>query len=182
MNSDETIAGLQLYLETCWDYVPEESAKTAERVIRFAQEWKNIREHEPKLYFEANFVADEMVIIKGISYASMCEHHMLPFMGTCSIAYFPSEKGVLGVSKFARVVNYFASRPQLQERLTMQIGEYLVENLETEDIAVFMNGVHTCAKIRGVQEPNMVFDTQFVAGKFRDNASTRQEFLATIQR
>jgi len=150
------------------------------RVRSWVEEWKKDAATEPKLYFEKTVKVDEMVVVTNIEFASLCEHHLLPFVGRVDIGYFPSDKGVLGVSKFSRIVDHFAHKPQLQERLTDEIATFLREKAETPDVAVRMNAQHLCARIRGVKQPNLGFVTQVVHGKFRENSDTRAEFLRQI--
>lgn len=155
---------------------------SVQRQKRFIMDWRKDADTVPKLVFENTFKmeCDEMIVIRRINLASMCEHHLIPFTLVADIAYFPSPKGVLGVSKFARIVRHFAHKPQLQERLTVEIADFLEQELETQDIAVRIVGQHLCAKIRGVEQANMDFVTQVVRGKFRENDATRAEFLKQI--
>jgi GTP cyclohydrolase I len=120
---------------------------------------------------------EEMVCIDNIEVKSMCEHHFLPFVGNATVAYIPNEK-VLGLSKFNRVVDFFARRPQIQERLTEQISAALRLILETEDVAVVIRSSHFCVKLRGVEDSCSDTITSRVAGRFRTVDSLRAEFLA----
>jgi GTP cyclohydrolase I len=110
---------------------------------------------------------DQMVIVRDISIHSMCEHHFLPFIGTCHIAYFPKDK-LLGLSKFNRTSQYFGNKPQVQERLTNEIANFLKKGLGTEDIAVVITAKHLCCAIRGVHDPNSDTLTSSLGGKFRE--------------
>ena len=129
----------------------------------------------PKMTVFPNKNYDQMVLIRDITVNSCCEHHFLPFVGKCSIAYLPG-KNVLGLSKFSRAVQHFAARPQLQERLTTDIGTFLQKVLKTKDVAVLVDCVHTCCSIRGAKDATSSTVTSFLGGKFKDTA-LRSEFL-----
>lgn len=118
---------------------------------------------------------DEMVVIRDIPIYSLCEHHMLPFIGKCHIGYIPKTK-VLGLSKFARIVDMFAKRLQVQERLTVQIGEAIMEAVDPKGVGVVMNCCHMCMAMRGVEKSNIITTTSHVAGIFKSNEKTRNEF------
>lgn len=120
---------------------------------------------------------DEMICVNGITVQSMCEHHAMPFIGTASVAYIPGEK-VLGLSKFNRIVDFFARRPQIQERLTEQVSAALRYILGTEDVAVVIRAEHFCVRLRGVQDACSDTVTSKLTGKFRDVPELRAEFLA----
>jgi GTP cyclohydrolase I len=121
-----------------------------------------------------------MVVVKGIEFYSMCEHHMLPFFGKAHIAYIPSKK-ILGLSKFARVVDVFARRMQVQERMTIQIADALEQALEPVGLAVVTEASHLCMMMRGVEKQGSSTRTTAMSGIFRDDARTRQEFLEAIR-
>jgi len=121
----------------------------------------------------------EMVIVKGIEFYSMCEHHMLPFFGRAHIGYIPN-RSVLGLSKFARVVDVFARRLQLQERLTSQVADALAEVLQPRGLAVVTEASHLCMMMRGVQKQGSTTVTSAMRGVFREDARTRQEFLQAV--
>ncbi len=124
---------------------------------------------------------DEMVIVRDIEFYSMCEHHMLPFLGQAHVAYLPRGK-VIGLSKIPRVVDLFARRLQVQERMTRQIHDFLNAALHPHGVAVVVEGVHLCAKIRGVKKANARMVTSYMCGSFKENESTRNEFLEHIGR
>ena len=128
--------------------------------------------------FEAE--GSEMVVVKGIEFYSMCEHHMLPFFGKAHIAYIPGHK-ILGLSKFARVVDVFARRMQVQERMTIQIADALERVLEPRGLAVVTEASHLCMMMRGVEKQGSSTRTTAMRGVFRDDARTRQEFLEAIR-
>jgi GTP cyclohydrolase I len=122
----------------------------------------------------------EMVIVKDIDFYSLCEHHLLPFFGKCHIAYIPSTK-VIGLSKIPRLVDVFSRRLQVQERLTNQIADIILEKVAPRGVAVVMEGTHLCMSMRGVQKQNSFAVTSAMHGIFRDKARTRMEFLELIR-
>ena len=122
---------------------------------------------------------DEMVIVKNIELYSMCEHHMLPFIGKCHIAYLPNNK-VIGLSKIARVVEVFARRLQIQENLTNEIANCILEKTGAAGAAVIIEAQHMCMMMRGVEKQNSVMTTSCMLGTFRKSPSTRNEFLSLI--
>lgn len=121
----------------------------------------------------------EMVLVRDIDFYSMCEHHMLPFFGRAHIAYLPNGK-ILGLSKLARVVDVFSRRLQVQENLTTEIGQCLQDLLQPEGVAVVMKAQHLCMMMRGVEKQNSETVTSEMIGAFRDQPSTRMEFLSLI--
>jgi GTP cyclohydrolase I len=124
---------------------------------------------------------DELVVLRDVSFHSMCEHHLLPFEGRCHIAYLPNGR-VVGLSKLARVVDAFAHRPQVQERLTTQIADILMSELGATGVAVVMEAVHTCMTCRGVRKPGSVMVTSAVRGICNTNASTRAEVMSLLHK
>jgi GTP cyclohydrolase IA len=124
--------------------------------------------------------SDEMVIVKGVEFYSLCEHHLLPFFGSCHIAYLPKGK-IIGLSKVARLVEIFSRRLQVQERLTQEIAEAFSELIPNHGVGVVMKAEHLCMKMRGIQKQNSHTITSALLGKFRDDAQTRLEFLTLIQ-
>ncbi|MFM9269210.1 GTP cyclohydrolase I FolE [Halomonas elongata] len=123
---------------------------------------------------------DEMVLIKDIELYSICEHHLLPFTGKCHIAYMPSGK-VLGLSKFARIVDMYARRMQIQENLTRQIAEAVQQVTNARGVAVVIEARHLCMMMRGVEKQNSSMTSSVMLGAFRESQSTRQEFLTLVQ-
>lgn len=124
----------------------------------------------------------EMVILKDISFYSMCEHHLLPFYGVAHVGYIPNREGrVVGISKLARVVNVYARRLQLQERMTTQIADAILEALQPDGVAVVIQAVHLCMTMRGIEKPGSVVVTSATRGLFRSRAATRAEFLSLVQ-
>lgn len=129
--------------------------------------------------FENKYQYSEMLVEKNITVQSHCEHHFVPIMGRAHVAYISSGK-VIGLSKLNRIVQYFAKRPQVQERLTVQIANELKEVLQTEDVAVIIDARHLCVSMRGVQDVNSSTVTAHYGGKFKDDEATRQEFLRHV--
>jgi GTP cyclohydrolase I len=119
---------------------------------------------------------DEMVIARDIPFTSLCEHHLLPFIGTAVVAYLPGER-ILGLSKLARVVELFARRPQVQERMTTQIARWLDDNLAPKGVGIVLRAEHTCMTVRGVAARGATTVTSTLLGRLRDDARTRGEFL-----
>ncbi|WP_172116513.1 GTP cyclohydrolase I FolE [Halomonas hibernica] len=122
---------------------------------------------------------DEMVLVKNIELYSMCEHHLLPFIGKCHIAYLPDGK-VLGLSKFARIVDMYARRMQIQENLTREIADAVQQVTGAKGVAVVVEARHLCMMMRGVEKQNSSMSSSVMLGGFRDNPATRQEFLTLI--
>ena len=129
--------------------------------------------------FENKYQYSEMLVEKNITFFSHCEHHFVPIHGKAHVAYI-SNGSVIGLSKINRIVQYFSQRPQVQERLTMQIGNELIEALGTDDVAVIMDADHMCVSSRGVKDTTSSTLTSFYAGKFEKDEQTRNEFLKYI--
>ena len=138
---------------------------------------QNIEDVINEAVFEVD--ANHMIIVRDIEVYSLCEHHMLPFFGKCHIGYIPNGK-VLGVSKLARLTDLFARRLQIQERLTNQIAETLMDVLSPEGVGVVMEAKHLCMMMRGVEKQNSNMVTSAMEGSFRQSAKTREEFLRLI--
>jgi len=158
--------------------------RTPERVARAYQELTAGYHVDPvKLINDAIFdvTYDEMVVVRDIEYFSLCEHHMLPFMGRAHVGYIPNGK-VIGLSKIPRIVEMFSRRLQIQEQMTQQIAEFLNETLKPQGVAVVCEGVHMCATMRGVKKTNARMVTSAMLGLFKRNQSTRSEFLSNIGR
>jgi GTP cyclohydrolase IA len=135
---------------------------------------------DPTQVLEAVFEADhdEMIMVRDIPMASVCEHHLIPFVGKAHVAYIPNEQGrITGLSKLARLVDGLARRPQVQERLTAQIADAMVERLEPRGALVVIEAEHLCMSMRGVRKPGAVTVTSAVRGMFRDSMSTRMEAM-----
>ena len=136
----------------------------------------NPREHLRKFFTEEY---DEVVLVRDISFNSLCEHHLLPFMGKAHIGYLPDGK-VVGLSKLARVVEVLSRRPQVQERLTEEIANLLLEELDAKGVAVVVEATHSCMTIRGVRKPGSLCVTSAMKGIFRSNLSSRSEIMQLI--
>ena len=136
---------------------------------------------DPKVHLQKFFTEkyDEMVLVRDIAFNSMCEHHLLPFIGKAHIGYVPNGK-VVGLSKLARVVEDVSHRPQVQERMTEQIADLLIEELDVKGVAVVIEASHTCMAIRGVRKPESVCVTSAMKGLFRSNLSSRSEVMTLI--
>ncbi len=124
---------------------------------------------------------DDMVIVRDIEYYSLCEHHMLPFLGKAHVAYIPNQK-VIGLSKIPRIVDMFSRRLQVQERLTRQIADFINEVLEPKGVAVVMDGIHMCSMMRGVKKHGSGMTTSAMLGTFRESDISRREFMSHINR
>lgn len=129
--------------------------------------------------FEVEY--DEMVIVRDIEFYSLCEHHMLPFLGRAHVAYMPRGR-VIGLSKIPRIVDMFSRRLQVQERLTRQVADFLMEVLHPRGVAVVVEAIHMCSMIRGVKKHDTRMTTSSMLGAFRNNMATRMEFLDNISR
>jgi GTP cyclohydrolase I len=155
--------------------------ETPGRVARmYAEMFSGLRE-DPRIHLKKFFAEkyDEIVLVRDISFDSMCEHHMLPFMGKAHIGYLPDGR-VVGLSKLARVVEGVARRPQVQERMTETIADLLMEELQARGVAVVIEAIHSCMAIRGVRKPGSVCVTSALKGAFRSNPSTRAEIMTLI--
>ena len=154
---------------------------TPARVARMYAELFQGLHRDPRRHLSKSFseTCDEVVLVRNISFNSMCEHHLLPFMGTAHIAYLPGDR-VVGLSKLARVVDEVAQRPQVQERMTEEIANLLVDELHAKGVAVVIEAVHTCMTIRGVRKPGSLCVTSAMKGCFRTKASTRAEVMTLI--
>lgn len=125
---------------------------------------------------------DEMVIVRDIPFSSMCEHHLLPFVGKAHIAYIPSDNKIIGLSKLARIVDNFAKKPQVQERLTHDIADFLNDNLKPKGVAVIIEAEHMCMSIRGARASGSKTQTSALRGIMRTDARTRTEVLALLDK
>ena len=156
---------------------------TPERVAKawdfFSQGYRtNVQEIVNGAIFEED--CSEMVVVRDIEFFSMCEHHMIPFFGRCHVGYL-SNKKIIGLSKIPRIVDAFSQRLQVQERLTSQIAETLMDILDPIGVGVVMEGRHLCMQMRGVEKQNSFATTSSMLGQFRDSAETRSEFLSIIR-
>ncbi|GBD93768.1 GTP cyclohydrolase 1 [bacterium BMS3Abin05] len=157
-------------------YTPERVAKAYKYFMRGYRQ--NLKDILNGALFEEKY--DEMVIVKNIDYYSMCEHHLLPFFGKAHVAYIPNGK-IIGISKIPRIVDMYARRLQVQERMTTQIADALQGLLNPLGVAVVVEGQHLCMMMRGVEKQNSVMITSAMYGAFRNRTSTREEFLRLIK-
>jgi GTP cyclohydrolase I len=155
--------------------------ETPARVARMYAELFSGLHDDPRVHLRKFFTEkyDEMVLVRDISFNSMCEHHLLPFTGVAHIGYIPNGK-VVGLSKLARVVESVSHRPQVQERMTEQIANLLIEELEVKGVAVVIEATHSCMTIRGVRKPGSICVTSAMKGIFRSNLSSRSEVMTLI--
>ena len=185
MNTDTiALAVKDILLAIGEDPSREGLVRTPERVAKSYGELLGGYRMDPQaLINEAVFdvVYDQMVIVRDIEFYSMCEHHMLPFIGRAHVAYIPSEK-VIGLSKIPRIVDLFSRRLQVQERMTTQIADYLDVVLKPLGVGVVVEGLHMCMMLRGVKKHDARMTTSAMLGNFRTNMSTRMEFLDNISR
>jgi GTP cyclohydrolase I len=156
-----------------------DTPKRAAKAFEFLTEGyrRNVKEVVNDALFESD--CNEMVVVSGIELYSLCEHHLLPFIGKCHVAYIPSGK-VLGLSKVARIVDLYARRLQIQEGLTTQIANTMMDVTGAEGVGVIIEARHMCMMMRGVQKQNSVMRTSAMLGVFKDNQATRSEFLSLI--
>jgi GTP cyclohydrolase I len=174
----------ELLVEIGEDPAREGLVKTPERV---AEAWQYLTSgyglSAKEVINGAIFEQEEnnMIIARDIEIYSLCEHHMLPFFGRCHIGYIPRGK-IFGVSKLARLLDMYARRLQIQERLTYQVARVIKDELKAEGVGVIIEARHTCMMMRGVEKQNSVMVTSSVLGSFHDDLATRNEFLALIQR
>ncbi len=155
--------------------------ETPARVARMYAEMFSGLKQDPRIHTQKFFTEnyDEVVLVRDISFCSMCEHHLLPFIGTAHVAYIPNGK-VIGLSKIARVVEVISHRPQVQERLTEDIANIFVEELGAKGVAVVIEASHSCMTIRGVKKPGSSMVTSAMKGIFRSNLSSRAEVMQLI--
>jgi len=187
--AQECITDIECAVRTILEAIGEDPnrqglQRTPARVARTYQELTAGYHVDPvKLINDAIFdvTYDEMVIVRDIDFYSLCEHHLLPFMGRAHVGYIPNGK-VIGLSKIPRIVEMYSRRLQIQEQMTQQIAEFLNEVLQPQGVAVVCEAVHMCAAMRGVKKPNARMVTSAMLGTFKKSQSTRNEFLANIGR
>lgn len=185
MDLEKIEQGVRLILEGIGEDVNREGLlKTPSRVAKMYAECCAGLYQDPAVHFETLFNEDheEMVIVKDIPFYSMCEHHLAPFFGKAHICYIPAadDGRVCGLSKLARLVEVFARRPQVQERLTRQVADTLVEQLNPQGVMVVIEAEHLCMSMRGIKKPGSKTMTSAVRGAFESNAATRAEALSLI--
>ena len=156
--------------------------ETPDRVARMYEELFSGLRTDPAAILRKTFTEkyDEMVLVKNIVFDSMCEHHLLPFFGKAHIAYLPNGR-IVGLSKLARIVEILSHRPQVQERMTEQLADLVMQELDARGVGVVLEASHTCMSMRGVRKADSVCTTSAMRGVFQSNLSTRSEFMALIQ-
>ncbi len=156
--------------------------ETPRRVAKMYEEMFSGLHLDPARHLKILFpeIYDEMVLVRDITFTSMCEHHLLPFSGVAHVAYIPNGK-VTGLSKIARVVEEISRKPQVQERMTQTIAEIIDDHLVTSGVAVVVSAEHSCMTIRGIRKPGSSTVTSALRGEFKDNQSTRAEFMSLIK-
>ena len=184
MDTAKIEAGVRMILEGVGENPDREGLKeTPARVARMYEEVFAGLTQDPAVHFETTFDehCNEMVLVRDISFYSMCEHHLVPFYGKAHIAYIPAPDGrVCGLSKLARLVEVYAKRPQVQERLTGQIADTLVEQLNPQGVCVVLEAEHMCMNIRGIRKPGSKTVTSAVRGCFLSDIKTREEALRLL--
>lgn len=155
--------------------------ETPQRVARMYEEMFGGLRLDPSSVLKKSFLEkyDEIVLVKDITFESMCEHHLLPFFGKAHVAYLPNGK-IVGLSKLARAVEILSRRPQVQERMTESLADLIMDELNARGVGVVLEASHTCMSIRGVRKPGSVCTTSAMRGSFRSNLSTRAELMALI--
>ncbi len=155
--------------------------ETPGRVARMYAELFAGLHTDPRVVLQKTFTQkyDEMVLQRDITFESVCEHHLLPFVGKAHVAYLPNGK-IVGLSKLARVVEIVSRRPQVQERMTEEIADLLMQELEPKGVGVILEAAHTCMTIRGIRKPGSICTTSAMRGAFKANASTRAELMSLI--
>ncbi len=184
MDRDKIMQGVRLILEGVGEDVDREGLlDTPRRVADMYEEIFAGLGHDAAEHFCVTFNEghQEMVLVRDIPLYSMCEHHLLPFLGKAHVAYIPGKHGrICGLSKLARTVDVFARRPQVQERMTSQIADTLVDHLDPVGVIVVIEAEHLCMSMRGVQKPGAITTTSAVRGIFERNAATRAEAMSLI--
>ncbi|MCL4079411.1 MAG: GTP cyclohydrolase I FolE [Anaerosomatales bacterium] len=185
MDREKIERGVRLILEGIGEDPGREGLlETPRRVADMYEEIFAGIEQDPAEHFSVSFNEghQEMVLVRDIPLYSMCEHHLVPFMGRAHVAYIPGKHGrICGLSKLARVVDVFARRPQVQERMTSQIADTLVEHLDPQGVLVVIEAEHLCMSMRGVRKPGAITTTSAVRGIFASNIATRAEAMSLIK-
>jgi GTP cyclohydrolase I len=185
MDRDRIMQGVRLILEGVGEDADREGLRdTPRRVADMYAEIFAGMEGDPAGLFKVTFSEDhqEMVLVRDIPLYSVCEHHLMPFMGRAHVAYVPGKDGrICGLSKIARVVDVFAKRPQVQERLTSQIADTILQHLQPQGVMVVIEAEHLCMSMRGVQKPGAVTTTSAVRGIFQSKPATRAEAMSLIK-
>ena len=175
-------AAVRMLLEAVGEDPEREGLRdTPDRVARMYEELFAGLSEDPSVHLKAVFDEHhhEVVLVRDIPFHSTCEHHLMPFTGQAHVAYIPNGK-VIGISKIARIVDAFAKRPQVQERLTSQIADFLSDGLKAKGVAVVIDATHTCMTVRGVRKPGSAVVTSALRGLCLSNSSTREEIMSLI--
>jgi GTP cyclohydrolase I len=184
MDREKIEQGVRLILEGVGeDPTREGLLDTPRRVAKMYEEVFSGLGQDPTEFFERSFGENhtEMVLVKDIPFYSICEHHLVPFFGMAHVGYIPGREGrICGISKLARLVDLFARRPQVQERLTSQVADTLVRQLAPQGVIVVMEAEHLCMSMRGVKKPGTKTTTSAVRGAFKNSKKTREEALSLI--
>lgn len=185
MDKEKIIKGVEMILEAVGeDLTREGMIGTPERVANMYAELFGGLQKDPSKHLQTCFVEDghdEIVLVKNVSFYSMCEHHLLPFYGKAHVAYLPDGGRIVGLSKLVRVIDTLSRRPQLQERLTGKVADIITEMLKPKGVVVVVEAEHLCMSIRGVSKPGSITVTSAVRGLFRNNASSRGEVFSLIR-
>ncbi|WP_457600922.1 GTP cyclohydrolase I FolE [Hydrogenivirga sp.] len=180
IDKDKIREAIRLFLEGIGEDPDREGLKeTPDRIARMWEEFESLRSFDMKLFEEFGSY-NEMVLVKDIKFYSLCEHHLLPFFGNVHIAYIPD--GVIcGLSKLVRTVRAFALRPQVQERLTEEIADFLESELKPKGVGVVIEAEHLCMSMRGAMSPGHITTTSALRGVFLNDMKTREEFLKLVK-
>jgi GTP cyclohydrolase IA len=185
LDKDKIVKGVEMILEAVGENLNREGlVGTPNRVAKMYEELFGGLQQDPRKHLQTCFVEDghdEIVLVKDISFYSMCEHHLLPFYGKAHIAYLPANGRIVGLSKLVRVIETLSRRPQLQERLTSNVADIVTEELRPKGVVVVLEAEHLCMSIRGVAKPGAITVTSAVRGLFRRNPSSRVEIFSLIQ-
>jgi GTP cyclohydrolase I len=182
-----TSAEARKAVQTVLRYIGEDSARdglleTPDRFCRSLLEMTEGYSIDPEQILTTTFEGqvDEMVLLKNIEFTSLCEHHLLSFIGKAHVAYIPSQGRIVGLSKLARIVDMYAQRLQVQERMTQQIAQAIEKHLTPLGVAVVIEGVHSCMCVRGIRKHGSVMVTSAMSGEFKNSVATRNEFMLLI--
>ena len=184
IDQERIVQGVRMILAAIGEDPEREGLRdTAARVARMYAEFFQGLHEDPRHHLAVVFDEqhDEMVLVKDVPFYSMCEHHLLPFHGKVHAAYIPRGK-VVGLSKIARVIEAFARRPQVQERMTSQIADLLIDELDAQGVGVVVEASHTCMTMRGIKKPGTLMMTSAMRGSFKSDQATRSEFLSLVLR
>jgi GTP cyclohydrolase IA len=184
VDKEKIITAVEMILEAVGEDINREGLRgTPLRVAKMYEELFGGLLQDPRKHLQTCFVEDnheEIVLVKDISFYSMCEHHLLPFYGKAHVAYLPSDGKIVGLSKLVRVIDTLSRRPQLQERLTSNVADIITDELKPKGVVVVIEAEHLCMSIRGIAKPGAITVTSAVRGLFRRNASSRTEVFSLI--